>query len=420
MKLLWVTNIPVGQAGKAFFGKPSSGLWMDAELACFQGSNEHTVVVVTSGETESVKQYDDGCIRYYLTPDKIGYHYKAGNPKNIAAIRELLQKEQPDIIHVWGTECEIALDVLSCKNQNTPAVVFIQGVVSSISRYFNAGIERHELKGCFSLYDLLTGSSITSQKKRYQKRAKSEQKILEMAHHVISENRWSVAYCLGADPNVVAHYCPLNINTTFANRQWSLNSAKRHTIMCNSSNYSIKGLHMLLKAMDLVKKRCPSVHLFVPGGNPAGKQGWKNRLRRSGYICYLVKLIRLLNLQSNVTFLDFLTPEQMGDYMQQSHIFVVPSAIENHSSSLKEAMLVGVPCISSNVGGVPEYARHEQNALLYRFEEPEVLADHILRIFEDDKLAETLSQNAKKDMTKLHVEYDIHARMLEIYQEILG
>ena len=35
--------------------------------------------------------------------------------------------------------------------------------------------------------------------------------------------------------------------------------------MCSAANYPIKGLHMLLKALTIVKAYYPDVKLFIPG-----------------------------------------------------------------------------------------------------------------------------------------------------------
>ncbi len=47
------------------------------------------------------------------------------------------------------------------------------------------------------------------------------------------------------------------------------------------------------------------------------------------------------------------------------------------------------------VGGIPDMVDHGKSGLLYRFEEFEMLAYNIKRIFEDDDLALTLSVGGK-------------------------
>ena len=73
----------------------------------------------------------------------------------------------------------------------------------------------------------------------------------------------------------------------------------------------------------------------------------------------------------------------------------MPSVMENHSSSLIEAMIVGAPCISSLVGGVADIVKHGENALLYNSTDAESLAGCIIRIFDDKNLANRLGDSAR-------------------------
>ncbi len=419
MRILWLTNVPVKNAGQLFFGKPANGMWMDAALEEYASDKENRLFVMTTGNTAQTRCATDETATYYLVPDKPGYNYRCGKEKNIVAMRRVLEEVQPDIIQIWGTENQAAMDLLTANEDRAPVVVYIQGVIASLSRYFQAGIPTKDILLNYTLSDLLFGTGIRQQIHRYQKQALQERQVLARVNNVIGENLWSRAYYRSIVPDVQFHACPLHLSRCFAHRRWELSAATPYSIMCNSSNYSIKGLHMLLRALHLVKQTYPQVKLYLPGNHPAGRRDVKSALLISGYCRYIKKLIKKLGLEENVVFLPFLTQEQMARQMEQAHVFVVSSAIENHSSSLKEAMLLGVPSIGTYVGGVSEYLRHGENGFLYRFEEPEVLADLIDRIFRSPELAQRLSRNGRADMQALHVDKDLHSRTLEIYQTIL-
>jgi hypothetical protein len=59
-------------------------------------------------------------------------------------------------------------------------------------------------------------------------------------------------------------------------------------------------------------------------------------------------------------------------------------------------------------------------ALLYRYEEYEMLAYNIKQIFENNELALHLSENGKKDALKRHDRNKNVLRLLQIYNDILG
>ena len=55
--------------------------------------------------------------------------------------------------------------------------------------------------------------------------------------------------------------------------------------------------------------------------------------------------------------------------------------MENSPNCLAEAMLLGVPCVASNVGGVSDILAPEQNGILYDGNNPVKLAEAIKEMF---------------------------------------
>lgn len=84
--------------------------------------------------------------------------------------------------------------------------------------------------------------------------------------------------------------------------------------------------------------------------------------------------------QNHLFFTGFLSEEQMCRRYLRSNVFVYPSTIENSPNSLGEAQLLGMPCISSYVGGVPDMMAGQEH-WLYRFEEVEMLVARVCEIF---------------------------------------
>ena len=142
--------------------------------------------------------------------------------------------------------------------------------------------------------------------------------------------------------------------------------------------------------------------------------------RKRGYTKYIEKLINELGIEENIVWLGALPQDKLAEQYAKARVFVLCSAIENHSSSLKEAMMVGTPSVASIVGGVPEYVTHGENGFLYRFEEYDILASYVSKLFEDDALANKISENARKSIRELHGEKDIYGIMTDIMNKIVG
>lgn len=83
-------------------------------------------------------------------------------------------------------------------------------------------------------------------------------------------------------------------------------------------------------------------------------------------------------------------------------------------------MLLGVPVVSSNVGGVPDLMTDEKEGLLYHADSVNALAMAVTRIFEDRELAEKLSKAARQRAGKTHDGEENCRTLLEIYRNMTG
>ena len=99
-----------------------------------------------------------------------------------------------------------------------------------------------------------------------------------------------------------------------------------------------------------------------------------------------------------------------------SNVFICPSSIENSPNSLGEAQILGVPCVSSYVGGIPDMIPNIDCGRLYRFEEVEILAQIICDIFAHTSLE---NQNIMiSTAKKRHDSYQNTETLISIYRNI--
>ena len=128
--------------------------------------------------------------------------------------------------------------------------------------------------------------------------------------------------------------------------------------------------------MSIVKKTYPDTTVYVPGRSVFAQ---KNALKRkilvyaSQYDSFIQKKLQQLQLQDSVIFTGLLDEKDLTEQMLSSNVFVLPSAIENSPNTLGEAMLLGMPCISSFVGGVPDLLKDGEEGYLYPYDEPHIL-----------------------------------------------
>jgi glycosyltransferase involved in cell wall biosynthesis len=83
---------------------------------------------------------------------------------------------------------------------------------------------------------------------------------------------------------------------------------------------------------------------------------------------------------------------------------LLTSAWENFPHSAVEALAVGVPVVSTAVGGVPEIVRDEVNGLLVKVGDADAAAGAMLRILREDGLRQRLAGAARPSVANLSVE----------------
>ncbi len=95
-------------------------------------------------------------------------------------------------------------------------------------------------------------------------------------------------------------------------------------------------------------------------------------------------------------------------------VFVMPSLYEGFGLPLLEAMASGVPCASSSAGALPEVAGDA--ALLFDPRDTDAMGQAILRLLDDDRLAEELRQKGLAQAARFSYE-DTAKRTLEVYHQ---
>ena len=400
MKVLWITNTlfekhfdlvglnnaPTGSGG--WYKAAYDAIKEDPAIALH-------IVALSPRVREIVSCQDEHNNHFYVVPGSNTTDDRdfdsIGNRRYWQTIRDMAQ---PDIVQLWGTEYQHGLCALRVM-QGIPQVVYIQGVLSEIARYYLAGIDKKVYQKHYTLRNLIKRDSSVNIQRAFFKRAEYEKDILRLAKNVIVENEWCEGICsniIGQGANVYKSQLP--INSSFMTTKWDLGDIEKYSVFTNAGGYNIKGHHFLLEAIGIVKEVYPQVKVRIPGSTRLNRHGSKERCKYTDYDHYLNSIIDRFDLTGNVEWMGKMTQMEMARTISRSHVFVMPSAIENHSSSLIEAMCVGIPCVSSFVGGVNDFCVHNKNCLLYRFDDVRSLAHDIISLFSDPARCGHLSEYA--------------------------
>lgn len=104
---------------------------------------------------------------------------------------------------------------------------------------------------------------------------------------------------------------------------------------------------------------------------------------------YVFKKAKDLNLTENIEFVGF--KKNPYEYMVKSKIFVLTSDWEGYGLVAFEALTLGLPCVVSNVGGLPKIVNNECGKLCI---EQENFIDEILKLLKNNDYYSQKANNA--------------------------
>lgn len=106
--------------------------------------------------------------------------------------------------------------------------------------------------------------------------------------------------------------------------------------------------------------------------------------------------IRVAGLGDRVRLLPWMTHDELAETLTTARLAALPSRVENFSLAVLSALAVGVPTISTTVGGTPEIITHDETGLLVAPGCPDALADAIARLLAEPTLAESLAEAGRR------------------------
>jgi glycosyltransferase involved in cell wall biosynthesis len=168
-----------------------------------------------------------------------------------------------------------------------------------------------------------------------------------------------------------------------------------------------KGVHVLLKALNIVKQRSSKIKVGIAG--PSDPQ----------YLENLKILVKQLKLEDIVSFIGTVKEEEKYILIRSYKVVVLPSLKEYTPSVLLEAQALGTPVIATRVGAVPEMVGEEETGLLVEPNNELELAEAIEILLSNDALRSEFSRKAREFVKKFTIEKSAE-KLERLYHGILN
>lgn len=409
MTIIWITpKITVGLV-KHFHLKidinPLGG-WLELtsqKLICTP--NFRLVICFENQGSESIPSHmsDNGYEFFSIhNDDRIGL-----------SIESMLNKLKPDFIHIFGTESDFVRKCgnICCDNGYSDRMaIWIQGLKYEYAKHYMGGIP--DIQNKITIRDILRKDSLKRQEKRFIKEGEEEIALLKKISVVTGRTDWDLAHTTLVNDKL--KYVKINetMRKSFYEQNWDISKIDRHSIFVSQSHYPIKGFHWIIEALYIIKQHYPDTKLYVSGSNNAFVEG----IKVTAYGKYVQKLKREYGLEDNIEYIGMLDEEGMMKRYLKSHVYVSSSSIENSPNSVCEAMLLGMPVVSSYVGGIADLLVHGKEGYLYQYDAPYMLAYYVLKLFDNDYLAVKLGKSAREHAKATHDPEKNFQRLLSLYR----
>lgn len=279
---------------------------------------------------------------------------EGNNPALIGKLKDLIVEQEVNVVHChdWGVYVESMLSVKKAGNAKViltahgPYTQYAPGIVSTLKKTVRHFVERYLSRSTYKIV------AVSDSIKNYIKN--------EIG---IAEEKVSVIH------NGVEGY----------DYETMIHSNKCRKLITVGRIAKIKNHSLMIDALSKVRKNINDVCLTVVGDGPEF-ENIKNHTNEIG-------------LNDIVTFTGFRTDIEV--LLKQHDAFLLSSHYEGISIAGLEAMSLGLPIVSTNVGGVSEMVKDGVNGLLAENNSVINYAQCLTKLCTEDDLFKELRHNSR-------------------------
>lgn len=415
IRILWTVNIVLPAVAEDLcLPRTPFGGWlslMTERLAALPGLQ---IGVAMRAPVRTLTVVERGGITYFAMPQSAGDRFDVDQ----ATCDQVLAAFKPDILHAEGSEMAYTRRFL--RSWHGSKLLSLQGVINGYRNYELGRLPLLSMLNPLRPKTALSAATLMGNfALRFLPRLKIEREAIGLADHIMGRTNWDRAQAWSINPRAAYHHCSRILREVFYSAAWRATGHEPYSLFVGNAASPRKGTHIVIEAVRLLRPDFPGLKLYIAGESPEALPLTSPK-RHLGYPAYVNGLVRRYGLQDCVTFTGLLSAQGMAERMERSHVFVLSSIIENSPNTLAEAMMVGTPAVAAFSGGVPSMARDEVDVLMYRADDPAMLAMQIKRLFDDPALCRLLSASAQQRARQTHdPEANVQA-LVDVYGRIVG
>lgn len=410
MKILWFEiSIPAAYSSSKL---PVMG-WQDSLEEMVKGREDIELTISFEAPMGSVPKTINGikyipiCTHYnWLERQRMSYSYDVIIDKIIPKCVDVVNAIRPDVIHVFGNEWPFGL---VAEYVDVPVIIHIQG---SIIPYNNALYPPK-----YNHFDMIRTAGLNIRKQfrlwkdehKNESRKLMEERTWKAVKYYMGRTSWDYALSKILSPESMYFHVEEALRPFILNygQKWrGYDGGKVKLVTTGMWNFW-KGPDMLLKTAKILLESNVDFEWKVAGGiEPQIKKTVERKEQCSFADC-------------NVEILGFQNPESLCELLCNSTMYVHTAYIENSPNSICEAQLLGLPIVSTNVGGISSLVKYGEEGLLVPANDPWQMAYAIISLAENYNEMRKYSDNNVLRARERHSKENIFNQLMEAYKMVL-
>ena len=178
----------------------------------------------------------------------------------------------------------------------------------------------------------------------------------------------------------------------FSKYKFKIRKEIRPRIMWLRSFHDIYNPKMAIEILRILNEDYNDVKLTMVGPD------------KDGSLKKCLELSKKYNLNKKVEFVGYLRKIEWLEIARDHDIFINTSTIDNMPVSILEMMALGLPIVSTNVGGIPFILKTGENSLLVKNNDCKSMASSIKYLINEPLFANKISMNALNSLKPFSAE----------------
>ena len=409
MKVLW---FEISVPGRFKSEKTPVSGWQDSLEQIVRTCKDIELTIAFEG-TEGMKPKEVDGVKYIpLVPHYSFWDKKYRNEANrwnkankvVPLAVKCVENVKPDVIHCFGTEWEFGQ---VARHTDIPVVIHMQGCIAPYNdALFPPG---------YSISDriLQAGLNLNKQRHIWQRRnfnktwADMEQSNFKAVSNYMGRTEWDKQMVELFHPGARYFHVEEALRPSFIeNAQvWhpKLGTHKPRFITTGCSSHW-KGMDTLLKTAHVLKKQGVDFEWLV-----AGNMGMRSEIEKKEGMKFA---------DNNVNILGFIGPDELQQLLLSSDLYIHTAYIDNSPNAVCEAQYLGLPIVSTNVGGISSLVVDGVEGKLVPANSCYNMAYEIMSLAKDIDRQKFYSANTMHHANKRHNPENIKQQLLKCYTAI--